>query len=273
MTASFLAWLERRNCSQLKAITAEMIIEGFEAATDKPGFRDTIGTFFQYTYNRELTVQNLRYLIPIFVKHRGVSSVYSTEEVERLLAAVDRTTSKGRRDYAIILIAARLGLRASDIANLRFGNLKTETIEIIQFKTKQPLTTVLTSELMTAINDYANNGRPQSTDDHIFLDDGGYKPIEASNIYALTRRAFERTDIDCGSRKRGPHSLRASLATALLAEGNDYPTIQMVLGQESIESTKSYAKADIDQLRNYAISVPLPTGNLARLLFGEGDAL
>ncbi|MDR0821131.1 MAG: tyrosine-type recombinase/integrase, partial [Oscillospiraceae bacterium] len=219
------------------------------------------------------TTQNLRHMIPMSVRHHRVPSVYSPKEVEQLLKVVDRTTVKGRRDYAIILIAARAGLRASDIANLRFGNLKTETIDIIQFKTKRPLKTILTDELMSAINDYADNGRPQSTDDHIFLDDGGYKPIEANNVYALTRRAFERADIDCGSRKKGPHSLRASLATALLAEGNDYPTIQRVLGQASIESTKSYAKADVEQLRNHALSVPLPSGNLAALLFGEVCAL
>lgn len=270
--AMFLANVEETGCSQIKSITAEMIIEGFEQASDKPGFRDKIGTFFQYAYNRGITTQNLRYLIPTVVRHQGVPSAYSPEEVEQLLSAIDRSTPKGKRDYAIILIAARLGLRASDIANLRFENLKADKIELVQFKTKQPLTTVLTTEVKDAILDYTDNGRPKTSDDLIFLDYGGYKAIDTNNIYSLTRRAFIRAGVDCGSRKKGPHALRASLATALLAEGNDYPTIQRVLGQANIESTKFYAKADTEQLRKHAIPVPLPSGNLSVLLAGRDGA-
>jgi site-specific recombinase XerD len=269
-TAAFLANVEQMGCAQTESITAEMIIATFEQASDKRGFRDEIGTFFQYAYNRGMTTQNLRHLIPTVVRHCGVPSVYSPEEVERLLAAVDRSAPNGKRDYAIILIAARLGLRASDIAGLRFENLKADRIELVQFKTKQPLTTVLTTEVAKAIFDYTDNGRPKTSDGHIFLDHGGYKAMGTSGIYSLTQRAFVRAGVDCGSRKMGPHALRASLATALLAEGNDYPTIQRVLGQANIESTKFYAKAGTEQLRKHAIPVPPPSGNLAALLAGRG---
>lgn len=85
----------------------------------------------------------------------------------------------------------------------------------------------------------------------------------------VVRRAIVKSGINSNSRKTGSHSLRASLATALLAEGNDYPTIQKILGQEHIQSTKFYAKSEIEQLRVHAISVPPPSGNFAVLLNGE----
>ena len=270
MVAKFLEMIERFGCLQIKSISAEMILKGFEQATNKFGFRDTIGMFFQYAYNHEITKSNMRHLIPTVVQHCSVPSIYSPEEIECLLASIDRTSEMGKRDFAIILIAARLGLRASDISNLRFDNLKAGKIEIMQFKTKQQLTTILLGEVKEAILDYVDHGRPQSSAPYIFLNEGGYGVIvEASSIYALTRRAFIRSGIECGIRRMGPHSLRASLATALLSEGNDYCTIQMVLGHSNIQSTKSYAKADIEQLRAHAIPVPLPSGNFAALLNGE----
>jgi site-specific recombinase XerD len=204
--------------------------------------------------------------MPSIVRHHCVPSVYSPEEVEQLLASIDRETAIGKRNYAIILIAARLGLRTSDIVNLKFENIKKERIEIIQFKTKQPLTTVFTDEIKDAISDYVDNGRPQVSEPHIFLHKGGYGAISTGAVRRITQRAFAKSGIICGNRKTGLHSLRASLATALLSEGNDYPTIQKVLGQEHIQSTRFYAKADIEQLRAHAISVPPPTGNFAALL-------
>jgi site-specific recombinase XerD len=98
---------------------------------------------------------------------------------------------------------------------------------------------------------------------------GGYGVVSPTNINFITRDAFTKSGINIGNRKMGPHSLRASLATALLSEGNDYPTVQKVLGQESIQSTKFYAKADIEQLRTHAIPAPSPSGNFAELLRGE----
>jgi site-specific recombinase XerD len=265
-----MAFAERYGCSQINEINMEIVLAGFERATRKDGFRQAVGAFLQYSYNRKMIKSNLRHLMPSIVRHHCVPSVYSPEEVEQLLASIDRQTAIGKRNYAIILIAARLGLRTSDIVNLKFDNIKKERIEIIQFKTKQPLTTVLTDEIKDAISDYINNGRPQISDPHIFLHKGGYGAISTGAARRITQRAFAKSGIVYGNRKTGLHSLRASLATALLSEGNDYPTIQKVLGQEHIQSTKFYAKADIEQLRTHAIAVPPPTGNFASLLRGVG---
>ena len=264
--SDFMAFAERYGCSQINEINMEIVLAGFERTTCKDAFRHAVGAFLQYSYNRKMIKCNLRHLMPSIVRHHCVPSVYSPEEVEQLLASVDRETAIGKRNYAIILIAARLGLRTSDIVNLKFDNLTKERIEIIQFKTKKPLTTVLTDEIKDAISDYVDNGRPQISDPHIFLHKGGYGSVTPGAARRMTRRTFVKSGIICGNRKTGLHSLRASLATALLSEGNDYPTIQKVLGQEHIQSTRFYAKANVEQLRTHAIPVPPPTGNFAVLL-------
>ena len=79
-----------------------------------------------------------------------------------------------------------------------------------------------------------------------------------------------RSGVNCKNRKSGSHALRASLATALLSEGNDYHTIQKVLGHRDIESTKVYAKAEVEQLRTNALPVLAPTGAFASLLRDGG---
>lgn len=269
VVADFLAFAESRGCTQLEGLTVEVILAGFEQSTSKTRFRQAVGAFLQYAYKRKMTKPNLKLLIPSVVRRQGVPSVYSPEEVEQLLASIDRTTVLGKRDYAILLIAARLGLRASDIANLKFSNLKAGKIEIFQAKTKQPLTTVLSDEIKESIFDYVDHGRQQSDETRIFLNRGGFGAVSPCTIGDVTRRAIVKSGINRRDRKSGSHSLRASLATALLSEGNDYPTIQKVLGQENIQSTKFYAKADIDHLRTHAIPVPPPSGNFAALLRGE----
>ena len=267
--ADFLAFAEHNGCTQIRDLNAEIVFIGFEQATCKTRFRQALCAFLQYAYNREMTKSNLKHLVPSVVPHHGVPSVYSQEEIEQLLASINRATVIGKRNYAIVLIAARLGLCASDIANLKFSDLRAEKIKIIQTKTKQPLTTVLSDEIKEAIFDYADHGRQHSSEDYIFLNRGGFGSVRPDTIGDITRRAIIKSGIKRGERKSGSHSLRASLATALLSEGNDYPTIQKVLGQENIQSTKFYAKADIEQLRTHAISVPPPSGNFAALLDGE----
>lgn len=116
------------------------------------------------------------------------------------------------------------------------------------------------------MEDYIENGRPNSANEHIFLNRYGYGVISGATVSQIAPQTFSRTDIDCKGKKRGPHALRSSLATALLTEGNDYIAIQKVLGHRDIQSAKSYARADVEHLRGSALSVPSPIGNFEMLL-------
>jgi site-specific recombinase XerD len=149
----------------------------------------------------------------------------------------------------------------------------TETIEIVQSKTKQALTLPLLEDVKAAINDYVENARPPSVDEHIFLKMRGYGSILPQTITSNIRRIFEKSGINLSGRRHGSHALRSSLASALLAEGNDFSAIQKVLGQRDIQSTRSYVRADIEKLRTNALPIPVPSENYERLLAEAGAAV
>jgi integrase len=274
IVSRFLQFAERRGRTSLGDLAVADIYAAFESSTDKNRFRRLVGAFLRYAHKYNLTKTSLYLFMPSVVRHQAVPSVYSPEEVEQLLASIDRSTNIGKRDYAMVLMAARLGMRASDIAGLTFNTFRetNPTVKIVQAKTKRPVTLPLLDEVKLALSEYIDVARPASNDDHIFLNVRGFNAITPSNIGQAVKRAIVGSGIDCGNRRRGSHSLRASLATALLEEGNDYATIQQVLGQSDIQSTKSYTKASIEKLRTNALPVPLPSGNFRKLLSVGGNS-
>ena len=270
--ARFLKFIENRRITGLSAIFAEDIYAAFQEASDKNRFRRLVGHFLKYAYKYGLTEADLYQFIPAAVRHKAVPSVYSPEEVGQLLLSVDRSSKTGKRNYAIMVIAARLGLRASDIAGLTFDSINeiSATVKVTQRKTGEPLTLPLLDEVKEALHDYLDNARPAQDDCHIFLKARGKGPMSPANIGKVVELAFNASGVDCGTRRRGSHSLRASLATALLEEGNGYHTIKQVLGHSDVQSTKSYVKASVECLRANALPVPKPAGNFMRLLSKGG---
>ena len=275
ITARFLCFLEGVHCFRLEDLVPQHLYSGFSninRTNNKHKFKVSVNTFLRYALMYGLIQNDYSHIIPSVQRHYPVPSVYSPEEVERMLVLIDRTTEVGKRDYAIALIAARLGLRASDISGLTTKNFNVSkgTIEIVQQKTKVPLSLPLLNEVKDAVFDYIDNARPKSDDNHIFLNLRGHGHVNPSHVGRIVRMALRRADINCKNRKSGSHALRASLATALLSEGNDYHTIQKVLGHLDIESTKIYAKAEVEQLRTNALPVLAPTGTFASLLLDGG---
>ena len=187
-----------------------------------------------------------------------IPSVWDQELIVRLLGTVDRSSAKGKRDYAILLLACRLGLRAGDIRTLKLDNLRwaESTIEITQAKTGTPLTLPLTNEVGEALIDYLKSGRPQTTHRAVFLKvNPPFDPFRENNnlhhIVTYWRRLAGITFRS--SQKRGLHSLRHTLATRLLEKGTPFTTIAEILGHTSLESTRIYAKADVEALRSVAL--------------------
>jgi len=112
----------------------------------------------------------------------------TTELIVQLLSAVDRSSAKGKRDYAILLLACRLGLRAGDIRTLKLDNLHwaESTIEITQAKTGAPLTLPLTNEVGEALIDYLKSGRPQTKYREVFLKvNPPFDPFTGNNLYHI----------------------------------------------------------------------------------------
>jgi integrase len=188
----------------------------------------------------------------------AIPSVWDQELVVRLLGAVDRSSAKGKRDYVILLLACRLGLRVGDIRTLKLDQLHwgDSTIEVTQSKTGVPLTLPLTGEVGEALIDYLKSGRPATAHREVFLKvQPPFDPFTAnSNLHHIISYWRRLAGIKFRTpQKRGMQSLRHTLATRLLQKGTPFPTIAEILGHTSLESTRIYAKADVEALRSVAL--------------------
>lgn len=132
-----------------------------------------IRNFFKFAYEKQIIPVDYSIKVPRsnLVKQPGLPSVYSPEEVNAMLNVIDRGNPIGKRDYAIILLAARLGLRSSDIINLKFEHIQWEQCRIVieQYKTTQMIELPLTDEVGQALIDHLKFGRPISDLSFMFL--------------------------------------------------------------------------------------------------------
>lgn len=226
----------------------------------------TLRGFIKYAFEQKLLSTDYSVKIPKCksVIQPKLPSTYSKEEIEKLISTVERSSPIGKRNYAIILIAARLGLRASDISKLKFENLhwNTCTIEIKQFKTGKELVLPLLPDVGNAIIDYLRYGRPKSAEPYVLLTERPpYGHFTTSNIVThVVQRAFINAGIDIKGKRFGPHSLRHSLGFRMLEQSTVLPVISEVLGHESTKSTRYYLRIDIKSMRQCMLDIPpVPT--------------
>lgn len=218
--------------------------------------------FLKYLFDNEYLDSDLTYLIPksSYRKEACLPTTYTKDEVELLLNAVDTASPKGKRDIAMILLAARLGLRASDICGLKFENIHwgTNTIHLTQRKTQEKIDLPLLVELGNAIIDYLKYGRPVSDLPYIFLRaQQPYNKLEEPTLHSIVSFYLKRAGIsNIDQKKHGPHALRHSLAGILLEQKTPLPVISEVLGHSNTESTKTYLRIDLTSLRQCALEVP-----------------
>ena len=269
----FLRYLDQTGITELNQLSAQVIYEAFNEASDKGGFHKCVSAFLRYAYRHSLTGQDFSVLLPAASRHIPVPTVFTPEETKKIIAAAGRSKTCGRRNRAIVLIAARLGLRSCDIVNLRYDNIRRdhETVELTQVKTKEPIVLPLLPEIRDALDDYLENERPKSESDHIFIYAGPPHsgPLQPHTVYSIVSTIVESSGVDPKGRKRGAHALRSSLATALLNEGYVHREVQEALGQKSPNAVKSYVKTEVEHLRDYALPVPMPRGIFAAKLGWE----
>lgn len=222
----------------------------------------TLRSFIKYAFEHKFIEVDYSLKVPQckYVSQPQLPSTYSKQEIESLIRSVDRSSASGKRNYAIVLIAARLGLRASDICKLKFDNLKWDnnTIEIKQIKTGKELVLPLLPDVGNAIIEYLKYARPASEEPYIFLTERPpYVSFSTSNVVThVVQRAFRKAGIDIKDRKFGPHSLRHSLACRMLEESTILAVISEVLGHENTESTRYYLRIDLQSMKQCMLDVP-----------------
>lgn len=181
------------------------------------------------------------------------------EQVEKVLRACDRRTKVGKRDYAILLLLARLGLRAGEVARLTLDDVDWRAGQLlIRGKGPRVDRLPLPQDAGQAMAAYLQNGRPDCSSRHIFIQrNAPHEPLAgSSSISNVVRAALARAQIQ--SRHQGAHLLRHSLATTMLRNGASIAQIGQVLRHQLPQTTEIYAKVDLKALR--ALALPWPGG-------------
>ena len=217
--------------------------------------------YLDFLFEERYVSSKLSAVLPRMPKRnqKEILSVYSPEDIQKLLTCFDLNNPKDKRDYAMILIAARLGLRGSDISHLKFSevNWSANEISIIQQKTKRPATYPLLNDVGEAIISYIRDARPKVDSEYIFLRTSPpYRELARGGMYNLTEKYFTRAGIKVQNKRRGPHSLRHTLSSLLLDAEVPLPVISEILAHKSTETTKVYLSIAEKQLAECALPVP-----------------
>ena len=265
----FLDELSKQGCKSLDALFPSCIACASLKVTNHSLWGE-IRLFLTYLIEFEGVTSDYSTIVPRYSKPYIIPSVYSVEEIKSIEEAVDTSTILGKRDYAMILLASRMGMRSGDIVRLTIEDVLNRTdLDIIQTKTGNLLHLPLINEVKSAIDDYLSV-RPESQTDMVFINAyAPYNPVTTSTIRAALRKYISLAGIDYGNRKRGPHALRASLASSMVNNDISYETVRKVLGHSSNSAIKHYARIDIENLRKYSLTPPPPSDRFFEFLHGE----
>ena len=195
------------------------------------------------------------------LRHESEPHLWTAEEIRRVLAVIDRQSAVGKRDYAMILLTARLGLRISDLRQLDLGDLdwRAKTLTVTQRKTGRPLSLPLLDDVGWAVIDYVRHGRPETGCAKVFIKHrhpfsafGGSSSVATRLSHYAARAGIEFPPGDtCGM-----HSLRGALAVAMIGGGTPVPVVSAVLGHASSDTTQAYyLRFDTERLRCCALDV------------------
>ena len=261
----FFAFLNTKNVMSLDAVTVPIVLEFLKSLSSfgKPTINSimrTVRYYLKYCHDNGIMHEELFSKLPNphYNRKSRLPSTYTEDEVRKTLDTIDMGNPCGIRDYAIILLIARLGLRSSDVANLRFSNIDWESdrIRLTQVKTGNPLELPLLSDVGEAIINYLKNARPKTESDHVFIRvQPPYTEFRSGAVGALVHEHLLRAGIHLEGRKSGSHALRHSLASRLLEHEIPLPVISEILGHVNTQTTMTYLRIDINELKKCALEV------------------
>ena len=216
-------------------------------------------SFLRYARYRGDITLDLAAAVPV-VANWSMSSIpraIAVDQVRQLLVSIDRHTAIGRRDYAILLLLARLGLRSGEVASLELDDIDWNAGQFsVRGKGGQRNDLPLTPEVGKAIAAYLRQGRPHSTSRRVFL--RAKAPVRgfmgACGIGSIVRHSLERAGINAPT--KGAHQFRHGLATEMLRQGATLGEIGELLGHRHPQTTKIYTKVDLNALRTLALPWP-----------------
>ena len=259
---TFLAAMPNKVALDWHSLSAADVLRFVQrtAAARSPVFMQQLCTglraFFRFLLLRGAMTTDLARVVPRIARWRlATIPVYlSREQVQRVLAHCDRSTAIGRRKYAILLLLARLGLRAKEITSLTLDDIDWRQGQlIIRGKGRGPEPMPLPSDVGEALAAYLHSGRPATRSRVIFVrHQTPHTPLaDARGLTSIVIKAMRAAKIDAP--RKGTHVFRHTLATQMLREGASLTEIGQVLRHRDEDTTRIYAKVDLTRLRTLAL--------------------
>jgi site-specific recombinase XerD len=219
-----------------------------------------IRSFLRFLLQEGWIERDLSAAVPIFAHWRlaALPETLRDDEVAKLTTIAEPRTPLGLRDRAIVLCLSELGLRASDVADLRLEGVdwKTRTLQVHRRKDRESALVPMTRKLTDALRVYLHRGRPACSTQSLFVLHQAPvgQPVTPMTINCVVRRLARRAGM--GHRIRGTHILRHSFASRMLRAGASLKQIADLLGHQSINTTMIYAKVDFAALAEVALPWP-----------------
>ena len=256
---TYFRWLQNNDVHALSEVNDDLLRKYIIRCADcmTPGSLDTIRRNLKHVhiFLHELGViensftDTLSFTTPAM--HR-IQKPIPSDDIADVLADIDRSTSTGKRDFAMILLATVTGLRAVDIRKLSFSDIDwvNGEIRLVQSKTGNTLALPLTTDVGEAIQDYILNGRPASDLPNIFLSaKSPHVALQAHGLY----NAFNKHRVKLGRPVCAVHGLRRAVGTNMVVAGIPVTTVAQVLGHSRISATKQYISLDSAHLKQCAL--------------------
>ncbi|HHW36162.1 MAG TPA: tyrosine-type recombinase/integrase [Bacillales bacterium] len=261
-------YLDSRNTNTITHLDFQAIqgfilfLQGVYSPVAKSNILFTLRDFLRYAEHFGMVPSGVsEYVNKIYVGDDSrLPSYYTSEETTEILRGVDCGTAVGKRDYAILLIAISLGMRAGDICHLHISDIDWEGNEIsfIQQKTGNYQTLPMTDSIRYALADYLKNGRPDTASSKLFIKImAPYEGFSTSSaLYRILNKYMDKVGIHTEGKRHGMHAMRHSLSSKLLEKNTPLPVVSGILGHSSTKVTSRYLWMNTEQLRKVSLEVP-----------------
>jgi len=256
----FSSWLLAQSIFNLINVEVthirEYLVEEIKYLKSKtiPSLRVEMRKFCRWAYENGLMTNDFELVFDFRIAvERKIHPAALPEEVALVLDSIDRSTTEGKRNYALVMLGVVTGLRGSDVARLKLNDIdwRAGEIKISQYKTKKPLALPLTEDVGKSIEDYIRKARPKCDNDYIFVSlTPPHPPLTSGRspgmIYINYRKKL-------GLDSQGFYSLRRAVGKSLVTTGTDVATAAQVLGHVGITNVKGYIALDTVHLKDCAL--------------------
>jgi integrase/recombinase XerD len=259
----FEAYLQKIGVERIKdlspTVLSAYVVERASTGLARSTVRDGCGVlrvFLRYAHREGVLPADLSNAIgwPQVYRLSTIPRSISWEDVNRVLAGVDRRTPVGRRDYAMLLLLVTYGLRGREVAALTLDDIdwKRERLAVPERKAGHSTAFPLSSVVGAALVAYLQQGRPKTTDRHVFFRaPAPVRPIGSAAVSGRAGHYLRKAGIDVP--RPGSHTMRHSAVQRLVDADFDLKTIGDFIGHRSARSTEIYSKVAVESLREVAL--------------------